>query len=304
MFRRLAPFLLFLVAGGMPGTANAYCRLSTGMPKPGPVGECVISGEPLFWARPCLSYSLVERARSVPPFEDDEAFDIRDAVGESFARWAEVGCAGVPLPISLRQTEDLALCDRPEHNRDGPNGNVIAFIEAWEARGLPLDAFGVTLVWHDKRTGEILDADMQLNEQSGTFDFCRGRCEGDGVDLENVLTHEAGHFLGLGHSDEVNASMYGESVRGEVRKRLLSRDDAAGVCEVYGALSQPTCTDADYSPRGGFSPACGVGTERGCAVARAGAVDTGGGAWLLVALFGWLRARRRGRPRVPVRGRA
>lgn len=284
-----------LLGVAMPAGAHAYCRLSTGMPEPGPIGQCQLVGLPLYWARRCLSYSIVQRARETPPFEDPDQLDVRDVIERSFETWQAVSCEDGPLPVSLRQTEELGRCDQPEHNREGRNANTIAFIEDWADRGLPSAAYGITLVWHDDATGEILDADMQLNESSGRFDFCTGRCSGDGVDLQNVVTHEAGHFLGLGHSDEINACMYGDSARGEIRKRLLSRDDIAGVCSIYAGESQPSCAEADYLPRGGWGPDCYHGLEGGgCRCALAGARSRSGSpGWLWVLLPGALWVRRR-----------
>ena len=50
-----------LIAGmclALPGPAQAYCRLTTGMPAPGK--GCDESGVPLAWERQCISYSLVD----------------------------------------------------------------------------------------------------------------------------------------------------------------------------------------------------------------------------------------------------
>lgn len=282
--------------GGLLGPfaqgAAAYCRLSTGMPEPGPVGGCSVSGTPLEWKSQCLSYSVVDRERDMPVFDDPEVFDVRDAIDSSFATWAEVECDNGPLPIQLRQTVPLSKCDDPQHHSGGLNANSIAFVEDWNDRGLPEDAYGVTLVWHDPKTGEIVDADMQLNETAGTFDFCESSCSGDGVDLQNVVTHEVGHFLGLGHSDEVNASMYGESTRGEIRKGFLNDDDVEGICAIYGGRDAASCKQSDFAPRNGWTPKCG-NTDEGCSVSRVGS----GGSQLAAGfmLLGLLLALRRRR---------
>jgi hypothetical protein len=69
------------------------------------------------------------------------------------------------LPITFGQTEDLGACDQAEYNRFGPNANTVAFVSDWGARGSDYvaDAYGVTLVWHNPDTGEILDADIHVN---------------------------------------------------------------------------------------------------------------------------------------------
>jgi hypothetical protein len=54
---------------------------------------------------------------------------------------------------------------------------------------------------------------------------------GDYLDLFSVLIHESGHALGLGHSSDVNAVMYGQC-----RFRTgLGADDIAGIQAIYGA---------------------------------------------------------------------
>ena len=80
------------------------------------------------------------------------------------------------------------------------------------------EAYGLTLVWHDPQSGEILDADIQINLHRGlgTITACQEQCAGEhDVDLQNVLTHEAGHFLGLAHSQDHDATMYGQAAFGQ-----------------------------------------------------------------------------------------
>ncbi len=70
-------------------------------------------------------------------------------------------------------------------------------------------AFAVTIVWHNTSTGEILDADMMINDQlfipgqraGGPYANCPdGGCLASDADLRGIVTHEAGHFIGIGHS--------------------------------------------------------------------------------------------------------
>ncbi len=285
--------LVALSCAAMPNEAGAYCRLTTESPSPNEL--CSGEGTPLAWGERCISYSLVQRAQTEPPFEE-----VRAAVDRSFGSWAAVSCEQGPIHLSLRQTDALSRCAEPEHNPHGGNIHSVIFLDDWEQRGLPRDAFGLTLIWHSPESGEIFDADMQLNETMGRFGICDGSCDAGVVDLQNVITHEAGHFLGLGHSPLPTAAMYGESRVGEVSKRNLTDDDVAGICAVFGAAqSVGSCQADDHAPRGGLATRC-YEPDNGCAVGRPGSSGGGAGATaalLLVLALGLARPgiRRRGR---------
>jgi peptidoglycan hydrolase-like protein with peptidoglycan-binding domain len=51
------------------------------------------------------------------------------------------------------------------------------------------------------------------------------------IDLPSVALHELGHILGLGHSSDTNAVMYGYYMG---RRRTLQTDDIAGIRSIYG----------------------------------------------------------------------
>lgn len=286
--------------------AAAWCRLSTAMPVAG--DSCATSGIGLAWQRQCMSFTVMNRMRSDPPLDR-----IRDTASASFAPWVQVTCGDHPVGIAIAQTQQLGTCDTPEYNTRGPNANTIIFVEDWASRDLPSDAFGLTLVWHNPDTGEIYDADMQLNETIGPLTICDGRCPPGAVDLQNVMTHEAGHFLGLGHSQVRSATMSARATVGETSKRDLDDDDRAGLCAIYGDFSPADCRSSDFTPNHGFSPNCadtsstGGGSlsnnsksTLGCSITGAHAASKGAAwlaLWLLPGAF-WSLRQRRLRPRV------
>jgi len=257
---------LGLLCGPCIATAAAYCRLTTEMPKS--TEACSTAGVGLAWQRSCVSYSLVKRTDPLPLFEA-----IRDVTDTSFRTWNRVTCGGEPLGLQLGQTEQLGQCEVPEYNKSSANANTIIFVQDWEERELPPDAFGLTLVWHNPESGEIYDADMQINETLGTLAVCRGSCARGEVDLQNVITHEAGHFLGLGHSTVSSATMASRATVGEVKKRDLDPDDIAGLCAIYRDYAETVCEAEDFTPDRGFSPVCkpapqgGDAQSDGCRVA-------------------------------------
>ncbi len=97
-------------------------------------------------------------------------------------------------------------------------------------------ALGVTIVTSEAATGRIVDADIVLN---GEFAFAMLAGEGDTgmpYDLQNVLTHEVGHLLGLPEeNDDAEATMYATSRSGEVQKRDLNATDKGAVAKLYEA---------------------------------------------------------------------
>lgn len=291
---RLCAVAAFLFAGAMAGPASAYCRLSTGNPEPSSGGECFEDGEFLRWRQMCVSYSVVARDRAPLSLAA-----VRDTIDRSFETWMDARCDGIAMPYDIRQTEDLSQCEEAEHNERGGNVNTIAFLTDWVDQGLPEEAFGLTLVWHDRTTGRIVGADMLLNDGGmGRFANCGGNGCGRGdVDLQNVVTHEAGHFLGLGHSKWRNAAMYWQARPGEVKKRHLDADDLSGLCSLYGDR-EPVgkCSPQDFVPPGGFAPRCGGQAPAGCACRMVPATREDGGAGLaFAASIGLLFAARRRR---------
>jgi hypothetical protein len=242
----------------------------------------------LAWPRQCISYSLTERdASAALDFEQ-----ARDIVDVSFGAWTRVECDGRRVGLSLRQTVELARCDGVEHATTAGNSNSVIFVQQWRERELPEEAFGLTVIWHDPDSGEIFDADMQLNETMGELQACAQSCPPGVVDLQNVVTHEAGHFLGLGHSPIPTASMHDEARLGETRKRYLGPDDQAGLCAIYGGLSDVSCEAEDYAPRGGLALDCYTPPASSCAVLTGRSGAAGGLACGLACALLLVRRRR------------
>jgi MYXO-CTERM domain-containing protein len=265
------------------------------------VGEaaCVEKGEPLEWAYPCLSYAIDSRGSSWMDFAD-----VEEAVDLAFKAWEDADCGGQQPPNLIFHPLRPSTCKRAEYNCTG-NVNTIAFLgspgtgQAWEdpcrtSDELPYDsnAFAVTVVWHDTSTGEILDADMMINDQLSTRSKAGGPyancpetgCEGNFADLRSIVTHEAGHFIGIGHCNPIDvddpndpcvkATMFSMADRESVNKRTLAEDDINAVCTIYppGDLDQ-SCNAA---PKGGLQLNCETDAD-GKAIACSDEVCTTGG---------------------------
>lgn len=196
-----------------------------------------------------------------------------------------------------------------------PGGDCAGIYDCYQDSG-PGDwaIVALTSVLYDPSTGRILSADIELNGWDGVrapidrtspthgwyFTCYPGAqpatdCTSYGqdgctyLDLQNTVTHEVGHFVGLAHPCTADPSrataalpwcsspapdpevaytartMAPTTAPGDVAKRTLSADDVAGVCAIYPPAS------------GGCG--CGAGTGAGTA------------SLLLVALA--LRPRRR-----------
>lgn len=222
--------------------------------------------------------------------------EVTRIVRVSFDAWLAVECDGESPGFEVRETSRNSLCGKAEYNTDEGNVNTIAFVEDWDDREYDPAAYALTTVWHNTRTGQIYDADIEVNEQRGTYGVCPppDGCTDGTIDLQNVMTHEAGHFFGMGHTQPVHsfATMYAVSPPGEVAKRVLRTDDVEGFCAIYPPGSLPEA--CIFTPRHGLEVDC---ETEGCGCTAAGAPRDGLG-WLLVPVGLLLgvgrRLRRRG----------
>lgn len=292
MVAEKAAAIAALVMLSIAGQAHAWCRMTTSSAQPTPDQPCITEGVPLEWNRRCMEYALDARGSKDLTLEQ-----VSEIVGMSFDAWLSIDCPEGGKPgFEVRETNDYAVCDRAQYNTEDGNVNTIAFATDWEAREYDPAAYALTTVWHNTRTGEIYDADIEINEQRGTYGVCPpiDGCSDGTVDLQNVMTHEAGHFFGLGHTQPVHsfAVMHAVSPPGEVGKRIPRTDDVEGFCAIYPPGSLPEA--CSFAPRHGLDLNCEDG---GCGCSTPGAGGDPHGWWLLAGLLivGAWRARRTGR---------
>jgi Matrixin len=217
-----------------------------------PSTGCWLSGVPLQWLEPCVSFSV--DARGIPPlglgYGDTEALVI-----SSFAVWTAVQCPSGFPSISV-YSAGPAQCFRVEYNSEGPNSNAVIFHTSRWPHGP--DAIGVTTVSFHPETGRIVDADIEVNLTRGGLDF---------LGINYVLTHEAGHFYGLDHSPDASAVMFAQSKSSNfAMPPVLDADDQNAVCLAYPtARAVGAC---DFEPEMGYSAVCGGDIEASCAIHR------------------------------------
>jgi MYXO-CTERM domain-containing protein len=187
------------------------------------------------------------------------------------------------------------------------------------------NTLALTTVTFDPDTGEIYDADMEINSTMALTAWDPNNPDApipaDGYDFLSIVTHETGHFLGMAHSVDMQATMYAHYTQGETVMRLLTADDIDGICNIYpangtrnaspmavppdGVVQEGSC---DPTPRHGWTSECCAKLEIGpdgkptgqCAPPKACSVAGGAGAGgdarfavALAALAAVLVARRR-----------
>jgi len=305
--------ILALTSVTAPREAAAFCRTTTSKVPADydpSVSGCWTQGLPLYWANACVSYDVQEGASQQISY--DEA---ATGIATAFSKWTQTVCPGADggagrVSIDVRDFGPVA-CDLVEYDQTGPNQHVILFRDASWPYDDSSNTLALTTVTYDTLTGEIYDADMEINTHDQSLSLASTVPQG-GYDFESIVTHETGHFLGMAHSDDSLATMDAHYTPGTDRMRYLTADDIDGICSTYapdgtrhvakaasasGVLPEEAC---DPTPRHGFTTAC-MPTTGGssCAVARqaGGRVDAPDALWGAHALGAVVILRRRRRAR-------
>ena len=236
-------------------SASAFCQATSCNPNETecsttPLG-CFSTGFPLSWASNCVTVSV--QADGAPKQHISYAA-ARSSVERAFAAWTDAACDEGSPSISVVVNGPVA-CNASEYNADRGNANVVVFREdAWPYVGGE-DALGLTIVRFDPMSGEIWDADIEINAVDEPLSV--GAPVAGSVDLDSLLTHEAGHLLGLGHNTlDESATMFPGYHTGSVELRSLADDDIEGICNIYAPARKASSTSCE--PRHGFSDLCGA----------------------------------------------
>jgi hypothetical protein len=295
------------------GTAGAFCRTRTcefrldqDCPTD-PVTGCSESGAFVFWNSGCVPYAV---QRDGSRDEGISAQQVAGLLDQGFRSWSQLACPGGGTPILATSRQGLIACDAVEFDckAGSQNSNLVLFRDDFQDGDSALvpGVIALTTVTANLVSGEIFDADMEINSRDE--DFVLGAPGGSGArrDLRGVINHELGHLLGLSHS----------RVRGALMQALYeglttpSADDAAGICAALETgTSDPACSveplASDAACLGSDATCTRIGTSAqdpagGCACREAGSQPAGPFAWAWVLCLGLGLARRTSQPRQTV----
>lgn len=287
LFSRLVAASLGLAAFASAAQASAFCRTYSCDPAKTTCARdtrdpsCSAGGKPLFWPVSCVSFSLHQDASKVQGITYDK---FREVAEEAFSSWQEVDCGGGKKPSLKFSNYGAVSCDKHEYNQGKVdsagkvtepaqgNANILVFRDQkWPYEGTA-NTLALTTLTFNVESGEIYDADMEINGVKGEVTVTTSDSDVK-VDLLSVLTHEAGHFIGIAHSSDSSATMFATYTPGTLDLRSLTADDANAVCSIYPPTraNLPTC---DPTPRHGYLTECASPLETvdacGCRVPGGG----------------------------------
>ena len=207
------------------GPAGAYCRTTTcddvetcRTDRHG----CRSEGVPLYWPGGKLTVWSSAEGSVIRGISGDVTERV---VSEAFSSWMEATCeSGFPPGLEV---ETPGQIPNLRATKDGIN--VVVFVdEEWPHQAAAVALTTVTFV---AGTGRIVQTDTEVN--SANYGLGVGPSIHE-VDFLAIMTHEAGHHLGLDHTDVVGATMQPETEGfGFETLSSLELDDEAGICAIY-----------------------------------------------------------------------
>src|SRR4051812_40691152 len=191
-YRGLPAFALALLASV---NAQAFCRTPTCLldrekKVPCPLDAqtgCYSGGALVYWDNDCLSYAI-QRDGSVALGITAE--QVAPIVEEGFRAWSDVACANGGTPAITALSQGTIACSAIEFNCREPelNSNLIVFRDEFEDTDtFRFGVIALTILTANTQTGQIYDADIEINSRDEDFVLGEPAPESDARDLRGVL---------------------------------------------------------------------------------------------------------------------
>lgn len=197
--------------------------------------RAAVDGKPstyLFWPARTIAYYLNKRGSA-----DLAIKEVVGAVRRSFFSWASPSCTDLEprfMGLDGGEQTNLTLGEGEAPDRK----NLLIWREdQWPPAGvtdgtITKDMAAVTTLSYDADSGAIIDADIDLNGHDFFWTTSDDQMQRS-RDVQNIVTHEVGHLLGLAHSKNAEATMFAMTEDAELKKRTLEQDDLDGICAIY-----------------------------------------------------------------------
>ena len=235
--------------------ASAYVRYKTD------------SGNGFFWALTSISITAYPNDFTQSTMSTDQ---VEAAAAAAATTWSSgqnpctylnlvLGVSTLPTPIPASDNHNTLVFRSTSWCPEAADGTCSVDYDP--------AALALTSDTADKKTGQIYDSDIEINARDFPWaDVISDPALSGDMDLQNALTHEMGHMIGLDHtcydaasgspqptdnagqpvpacpaSAEVQATtMYPSAMPGDTQKRTLAPDDQAGLCGIYPVDDPPT----------------------------------------------------------------
>lgn len=157
------------------------------------------------------------------------------AIELSFKIWGGVFCpSGGQVGLTL---QSLGLVAGKEVgvdvNCNNCNVNLVKFITDKQKWTRSTTELAAAIRTSRDLSGQIFDTDIVINAAHFQLSTQTTTPENVKWDIQNAVTHEVGHMLGLDHSNVPQATMYAQVREKVTSMRILHSDDVQGICTIY-----------------------------------------------------------------------